>query len=436
MMKPQVCLRDFIPRPETNKMTGLVKLTCLLLVFCAATLSSSAQTFTSLATFDGANGSYPFAPLVQATNGNFYGTTKYGGAFGNGTVFTVSPNGVARKLYNFCTQVNCGDGYWPVNGLVEAPNHDLYGMTPGGSTNNSGTLFKITPGGEFTEFYRFCSQTSCTDGLGPSALLVAANGNLYGTTYDGGANCTLYLGCGTFFEITPAGQLTTLYNFCSQTNSQGYCTDGLYPVSLLQGTDGNFYGTTQMGGGNCCSGVIFKITPAGKFTILYNFSGGSATSLTQGANGNLYGTIAPNGFPGEIFEVSLAGKFTILHDFCSKKNCADGSHPSPTLIQASDGNFYGTTVFGGSNTCVLQGSAVGCGTIFKITPRGKLTTLYSFCSQAMCTDGSSPEAGLIQGTDGLLYGTTKSGGDPACTLASGCGEAFSFDVGLPPPAKQ
>jgi len=432
-MRPQILLRTFTPKSDTNKRGGLV--ICLVLVFWAATLDASAQTFTSLATFDGADGSYPFAPLVQAANGDFYGTTKYGGASGNGTVFRVAPSGQARKLYNFCTQANCADGDWPVAGLVAAPDGNLYGMTLGGGSKNNGILFKITPGGEFTELYRFCSQTNCTDGDGPSALLVAPSGNLYGTTSSGGANCTLYLGCGTLFEITPTGQLTTLYNFCSQTNSQGDCLDGQYPVSLLQATDGNFYGTTLMGGGNCCSGVVFKITPAGKLTILYSFSGGNASSLTQGANGNLYGTIATNLGYGEIFEVSLAGKFTILHDFCSQKHCADGNHPSPGLIQASDGNFYGTTLFGGSNNCILQGAAVGCGTIFEITPSGKLTTLYSFCAQTMCTDGMYPEAGLIQGTDGLLYGTTKAGGDPACTLSSGCGEAFSFDVGLHPLGK-
>lgn len=227
------------------------------------------------------------------------------------------------------------------------------------------------------------------------------NGNFYGPTGAGGAN-----GGGTIFKITPAGTLTTLYSSCAETG----CTDGNVPIAaLIQATDGNFYGTTRHGG-LYNDGTVFKMTPAGALTTLHSFFHGTDGSepfarLVQAADGNFYGTTVSggaNGF-GTVFKMTPTGTLTTLYSFCRESGCADGEVPQGGLIQATDGNFYGTTVYGGANS-------PGGGTIFKITPEGTLTTLYSFCANTGCTDGSNPVADLVQATDGNLYGTTYAGG--------------------------
>src|ERR1039458_4281523 len=241
---------------------------CAVLVLCATTaIALPAQTLTTLYSFcsqsgcpDGAG---PYAGLVQATNGGLYGTTDNGGTNSAGTIFKITPGGTLTTLYSFCPQTNCTDGAGPQAGLVQAANGDLYGTTIGGGANDDGTIFKITPGGTLTTLYSFCSQTNCADGANPWAGLVqAANGDLYGTTQSGGAN--VYYG--TVFKITPGGTLTTLYSFCSQTN----CADGANPwAGLVQAANGDLYGTTQSGGANVYYGTVFKITPGGTLTTLY-----------------------------------------------------------------------------------------------------------------------------------------------------------------------
>jgi len=229
-----------------------------------------------------------------------------------------------------------------------------------------------------------------------AGLVQATNGYLYGTTYAGGTS-----DYGTIFKVTMSGNLTTVYNFCSQSD----CTDGVFPDStLVQATNGDLYGTTEGPSG----GDIFQITPTGTLTVVYNFSPtngcGGPSGLVQGTDGDLYGTTGAGAYPceyGSVFKVTPGGKLTAIYKFCSQSNCADGSYPSAGLVKATDGNFYGTTSYGGANNS---------GTVFKITPGGELTTLYSFCSQSGCTDGYYPRAALIQGTDGYLYGTTSYGG--------------------------
>src|ERR1039457_2533217 len=328
-----------------------------VLVLCATTaIALPAQTLTTLYSFCSQSGCpdgyYPYAGLVQATNGGLYGTTYGGGTNSAGTIFKITPGGTLTALYSFCPQTNCTDGFGPQAGLVQAANGDLYG-TSGDGTNNFGTVFKITPGGTLTTLYSFCSQgvyPDCTDGDLPIAGLVqAANGDLYGTTLFGGTNGNY----GTVFKITPGGTLTTLYSFCSQTN----CADGRSPVAgLVQAANGDFYGTTWIGGTNG-QGTVFKITPSATLTTLYSF--------------------------------------------CSLSGCPDGSGPVAGLVQAANGDLYGTTSTGGVNNG---------GTVFKITPSGTLTTLYSFCSQSECTGGDYPIAGLVQDTNGDFYGTTYYGG--------------------------
>jgi uncharacterized repeat protein (TIGR03803 family) len=264
-----------------------------------------------------------------------------------------------------------------------------------GGANHAGTVFKITPGGRLTTLYSFCSQTNCTDGAKPYAGLVqAANGDLYGTTSGGGANGNY----GTVFKITQGGMLTTLYSFCSQTN----CTDGATPFAgLVQAANGTFYGTTYGGGANGGYGTVFKITPTGTLTTLHRFNGTDGATpyarLVQDTDGDFYGTTffgGSNGNSGTIFKITPTGTLTTLHSF----NGTDGEGPVAGLVQAANGTFYGTTYGGGANG--------GYGTVFKITPTGTLTTLHSFNG----TDGDQPYAGLVQAADGDFYGTTGAGG--------------------------
>jgi uncharacterized repeat protein (TIGR03803 family) len=212
-----------------------ISLGLLVVFFCAmAAVASPAQSvyFTTLVNFDGTNGANPQAPLVQGADGNFYGTTVQGGAYGGGAVFKITSAGTLTTLYSFCASGgSCPDGLWPYAGLVQASDGNLYGTTEGGGASDAGTIFKITPSGALTTLYSLCTQNG--DGCYTFAGLVqASDGNFYGTTWVGGA-----LDQGTVFKVTPGGTLTTLYSFCSQPN----CTDGSDPTAaLVQARDGNF----------------------------------------------------------------------------------------------------------------------------------------------------------------------------------------------------
>jgi uncharacterized repeat protein (TIGR03803 family) len=413
----------------------------VLVLATGAAMQAQAQTLTTLHSFSGTDGAIPQAALVQGTDGNFYGTTV-GGGFNTcanftlagvscGTAFKITPSGTLTTLYSFCSQSGCIDGANPLlAGLVQATDGNFYGTTyVGGAGLAQGTVFKITPSGTLTTLYSFDG----THGRTPAAGLVqATDGNFYGTTEVGGAN-----DAGTVFKITPSGTLTTLHSFDG--------TDGRQPTrALIQATDGNFYGTTLVGGANSCifsgvdfgCGTVFRITPTGTLTSLYSFCSQSGctdgskplATLVQATDGNFYGTTAVGGANsciisgvdvgcGTVFRITPTGTLTTLYSFCSQSGCTDGFVPNAGLVQATDGNFYGTTAEGGANL----------GTIFKITPTGTLTTLYSFCSQSGCTDGSIPEAELVQATDGNFYGTTIGGG------ASGHGTVFKLTVQTPAP---
>ena len=156
---------------------------CTALLLCATATGLPAQTFTTLASFNGTNGNGPLAPLVQGTDGNFYGTTNAGGANSRGTVFKITPGGTLTTLYSFCSQTNCPDGDRPYAGLIQASDGNFYGTTRLGGASIYGTIFKITPGGTLTTLYNFCSQSFCDDGMAPEAgLIQASDGNFYGTT--------------------------------------------------------------------------------------------------------------------------------------------------------------------------------------------------------------------------------------------------------------
>jgi uncharacterized repeat protein (TIGR03803 family) len=343
---------------------------------------------------------------------------------GCGTIFKLTPKGTLTTVYNFCSMPNCADGAIPAAALIQATNGDLYGTTERGGTGNGGTVFKITPAGGLTTLYSFCSLSNCADGELPvAALIQASNGDFYGTTLAGGANshtgCTgLGVGCGTVFKITPGGLLTTLYSFCSLSN----CADGAEPgAALMQAINGDLYGTTEEGGINISpGGTVFRMNASGKLTTIYDFctqpecadGQGPAGSLTQAANGNLYGTTVNGGSGdvGTVFEINPGGTLTTLYSFCSQLNCADGANPFGAVIQATNGNFYGTAEQQG----VSDVSDEAGGTVFELTPAGVLTTLYTFCSTDQnCKYGSSPIGTLLQATSGDLYGTTPAGGAKA-----------------------
>jgi uncharacterized repeat protein (TIGR03803 family) len=420
------------------------RIICIVALFCVATsVASSAQTFSSIASFMQNNGANPFyGPLVQGPNGDFYGTTYAGGTCllngGCGTVFEVTPGGDLMTVYDFCLISNCADGELPTAGLVLATNGNFYGTASRGGTNKDGSAFEITPSGTFTSVYNFCAQPHCTDGANPEGLLQAANGNFYGLTSSGGGKHSGEESTGgTVVEITPAGELTTLHAFCSTLESNGNCADGQGPVgALVQASSGIFYGTTLGGGPSTASqctegcGTVFSITASGKLTTLYSFcpdnstcvDGAHPSALIQATDGNFYGAAhngGANGW-GTVFKITPEGALTTVYNFCSQSNCSDGFTPSGPLVQATDGNFYG-----------IAGGGPG-GEIFELTGAGELTKLYSFCSQAQCTDGSSPST-LMQATNGAFYGLTGHGGtDTAGCGGEGCGSVFSLATGLGP----
>jgi uncharacterized repeat protein (TIGR03803 family) len=404
-------------------------------VFCFVTaIASRAQTLTTLASFNYTNGYMPWSvTLIQGTDGNFYGTTYGGGAYGMGTVFKVTAGGELVALYSFCAQSGCPDGKWPLAGLVQAVDGNFYGTTSLGGANNDGTIFKITPEGQLTSLHSFTGA----DGQNPGTTLVlATNGNFYGTTSNGGGSDACNgPGCGTIFEITPAGEFTVLHIF--------NFADGFIPSGLAQASNGNFYGTAAKGGvvndlcltGPGC-GTVFEMTPAGSLTTLYTFDGDDGWSpqggVVQGTDGNFYGTTAWGGASnsGTVFEITPGGQLTTLHSF----ELTDGGFPTGPLIQATDGKLYGTTT-GGGPTAVPDTMNGGNGTIFEITLEGALTALYNF-SQASgpgpWPDGAQPWGGLVQATNGDFYGTTIMGGTGYNCGTAGCGTVFSLSVGLDP----
>jgi uncharacterized repeat protein (TIGR03803 family) len=401
-------------------------------------ISNSAPTFTALFTFNSTNGSDPDTPLVQGTDGKLYGTTFKGGAYsyqgtcssGCGTVFKITTDGDLTTLYNFCALQNgldaCNDGWGPW-GLTLGTDGNFYDMTfSGGSATaiSIGTIFTITPGGKRTQLFalkEFCGRgesTQCPYGVYPMAGLVeASDRNFYGSAVDGGT-----YGGGTVLKINSMETLpTVVYNFDFPTVSPG--------APLIQGTDGNLYGTTYDDElFDPYTGSVFKLSLTGELTTLYNFcsqtncSDGSRpySPIIQAADGNLYGTTytggaAENG-EGNIFKLTTAGVLTTLHNFGTQS--IDGAYPVGGLVQGTDGNLYGVTP---------QGGKYGYGVIFKITTSGTFTVLHSFDS----TDGSAPHGGLMQATNGLFYGTT-TGGIPATCAGSTCGTIFSLNVGLAP----
>ena len=393
--------------------------TCRLVAFAAVLLATSsvarAQATVQVAhDFAGGatDGASPEGGLILATDGNFYGTTSGGGAFGGGTIFRMTPSGTITVLHSFGGGVS--DGLNPADPLVQATDGDFYGTTTTGGVSNLGTVFKITSAGTFTLLHSFAGGTA--DGGNPLARLIqASDGDLYGTTPSGGA-----LNLGTAFKITLTGAVTVLHSFAGQPN------EGAVPrAALIEGADGNFYGTTTdvviLSSG---MGTVFKMTPSGTVTVLHFFAGGSSdgqlpqSALVQATDGNFYGTTLFGGAAGRgtIFRVTPSESFSLLHSF---DGSGVGEAEAGDLIMGTDGNVYGTTRW--------LGDVFYFGpTVFRMTPSGAYTVLHAFgLSIPGSFSYSRPGARLVQASDGSFYGTVKYGG------TSNLGEVFRLT--LPPP---
>ena len=346
----------------------------VLMVSAGGFGKTSGQTVTNIYWFSGVDGSSPNFGLIQGTDGNFYGTTV-GGATQEvcsghcGTIFKLSPNGDLTNLYWF----SGSDGSSP-NCPIEGSDGNFYGTTAYGGTNGNGTVFRISSAGTLTTLYQFSPNPASTnsDGANPRAGLVeGSDGNFYGTTFHGGTNTMCGgAGCGTIFRITPSGIYTSLHYFAGVFNK-----DGQGPrAPLVQSSDGNFYGTTVLGG-SPGGGTVFRISPSGSYTNLHSFSvttdGEEPLYLVEGTDGNFYGTAYEGGTnnEGTIFRISPSGGFTNLYTFGGIPT-QENALPN-AIVQGSDGNFYGTTY----DSCAIDG-----GTVYRINPNGGIAFLYSFCS--------------------------------------------------------
>ena len=341
------------------------------------------------------DGGHPHATLIQASDGNFYGTAMFGGANGEGTVFRLSAAGAFAKLADFPDSFYGG----VTAGLAEGGDGNFYGVAEGAGDEGYGAVFKVTPGGALTTFYAF---TDGSDGELPNnGLVKGPDGNLYGTTLRGGGN-----NVGTFFRLTTGGALTTLHDFADA--SEG--SVGGTPLTL--GADGNFYGATNLDGPTGL-GAVYRVTPAGALTVLAGFTspdeqdGTEPTGVLLGGDGNLYGATqyAGNGDAGTVFQVAPGGALTTIHLFQ-----AGGFYCKAALAQFPDGNFYGVT---------QQGGATDDGTIFGVTPDGTIGTVHDFNA---ATEGKAPGTRLTPDGSGNFFGT--------CDLEGINGGGCFFEVSL------
>jgi uncharacterized repeat protein (TIGR03803 family) len=398
-----------------NRGTVLLMIVVALFTVVAAT----AQTYTPLYTYpntssDDSGITWP-SLLSQGQDGDLYSTIQTNGTYQYGSVYKMTTSGQYDLLYNFCAEAApCAlTGAYPTGGVTLGFDGNLWGTTEAGGKDAAGTVFKITPGGTLTNLYSFTNAKDDSAPIYP--IFQGQDGNMYGVSeeqYDGQF--------GSFFKLTTKGKITP-YPF-SYTN-------GSSPNLPTLGTDLNFYGTTQSGGDTSCGefgcGVVYKATAAGKITVLHEFSGYVSSTnydgsrpigvLVQGADGDFYGTTYTGGANnlGTVFKISSTGVYKLLYSFAGVPT--DGSLPIAGLTLGTDGNLYGTTGNGGT---------VNYGAIYEITSAGKEKLLYSFCSVA-CTDGFSPTTPMVLHTDGTFYGNTAGS-------SLGGSVFYSFKVGLKP----
>ncbi len=385
--------RDWIFGIRGRVAGAALALAIVLVPAIVAITSAQAQTYTysvlhSFGPLYGEDGLGPWGGLAWDAQGDLYGTTRDGGAYGAGTVFMLNTTGKETVLYSF---TGGGDGAWPKGGVVLDAQDNLYSTTQLGGAYGAGTVFMLNTSGQETVLYSF---TGGSDGAYPWAgLVMDAEGNLYGTTVNGGA-----YGNGTVFKVDMSGNETVLYSF-------GNSPDGASPYAgLAWDAQSNLNGTTTDGGayGN---GTVFKVDMSGNETVLYSFTGKGdggqgfgAGSVVLDAQGNLYGTTEYGGAYnyGTVFMLDTTGKETVLHSFTDEGNGkGEGAYPYGGVVLDAQGDLYGTT-FG-----------KGFGTVFKLDTSGNETTLHVFSTYK---GGYQPHAGVVLGAQGNLYGTTACGG--------------------------
>lgn len=349
-------------------------------------------------------GTQVVAPLVQHSDGNFYGVASTAGARGFGSVFKITPGGTLSTLFSF----SGSDGNGPVTGLVEGADQALYGSTSSGGTGNFGVVYKITTAGVFTKLADFTGSTGAARGSVPHALMRHANGNFYGVTQAGGAG-----GFGTVFSMTPAGVVTTLAELTGTTGAR----PGSEPLGPLAVSGNLLYGVTKYGG-TANLGVIFEVSITGTWRAMGEFTGTTGTrpganpagGLLMNTDGALYGTAefgGTNSF-GVAFKITTATTpvYTVLRHFADPT----GSQPAGTLVRDPvDGQLWGTTSSGGTG---------GWGTVYKITTAGVHTLLASFTGQTGIVPGASPRGGMALSAAGPFQAVTSAG------AAGNLGQAF------------
>ena len=374
------------------------------------------------------DGNQAWASLIQGSDQNFYGTTVATGSATTGIAYKITSSGVDSVLHTFTDSSVPNVGRGSYASLIQSSG--LFYGTTCYSGDGGGGVFKMTSSGTVSLMHLFGDGTVHNDGSSPFApLILAADGNFYGTTDIGGS-----AGEGTIFRITPQGLVTILHSF----GDGSVANDGTNPKgALMQDTnDGNFYGMTT-GGGSANEGVAYKMTVQGNaatVAILHQFGSFSGDGtypvggLTQGADGSLYGNTEGGGttkygsYYGTAFKITTQGTMTILHNFWDGSTGYDGYSPNAGLTLGSDGNFYGTTSDGGNST--------NNGTIFRMTPQGTVTVLYTFGT--ITNDGTNPYSGLVQGSDGSFYGTTIYGGTTTGFTPGGYGTVFKLTLVSPP----
>lgn len=364
-------------------------------------------------------GSFPLGGLTNV-NGTLFGTTGDGGTGGVGTVYSISPTGEKKTLYNF--RGGGADGAYPRGDLIDVDG-TLYGTTNGGGSScaytnyGRGTVYSVTTSGAEKVLYSF---HGASDGANPYSGLIELNGTLYGTTRQGGGKGCSFSnihGCGTVYSITTLGQETVLYHF------QG--ADGAYPIASLVAVKGALYGTT-LSGGTC--GNVFKVTTAGSETVVHSFNcyseGADPAATLIYIKGELYGTTSRGGSSslGTVFSMTTSGSEKVLYNFAG---AGDGAIPEAGLAYLN-GAFYGTTYVGGSSACPSLSYGSGCGTVYRVDATGSEKIVHLFQGGS---DGAQPLAPLLS-LSGTLYGTTIAGGGLGCKgnglRANGCGTVFTL----------
>ncbi len=355
--------------------------------------SAHAARFKTLYSFAGGNdGSGPSAGLVLDSAGNLYGTTEFGGgygAYGDGTVFRIAPDGSETVLHAFTGS----DGVKPYAGLYRDRKGNLYGTALGGGSFGTGTVFKLATNGKVTVLHAFSGDA--LDGTSPYGTLITDGaGNFYGTTYGGGADSG-----GTIFKLAPDGTETILHSFAAKTDG------GLPYAGVIRDGAGNLYGTTPQYGPNS-AGTVYRLAPDGSFTVLYSFPEADNLAPYGGLKldkaGNLYGTTFL--VAGSVFKLAPDGTETTLYTF---DGAGDGGFPQAGVIGSRTGALlYGTN----------SGGSYDSGTVFRLK-NGVETVLHGFTGGS---DGGAPLDPLVQDSQGNLYGTTSEGG------AYGDGTVFEF----------